>query len=108
MRRDAFVEAGFPKLGYEYFNLDDCWAKGRAADGTIKADPAVFPSGIESFVRYVHAAGLKFGIYQDRAYRTGQSLPGSFGHEQIDMASFAAWGVDYISWTVVPPSTTAD
>ncbi len=78
--RDAFVAAGFPALGYEYFNLDDCWAKGRASDGTILADPAVFPSGIESFAAYVHGKGLKFGVYTDRGPKTCGGRPGAGGH----------------------------
>ena len=45
---------------------------------------------------YIHRKGLKFGIYQDRGELTCQGLPGSLKHEQIDMATFAEWGVDYI------------
>ena len=35
---DAMVAHGLPELGYTYFNLDDCWATGRTADGTLIAD----------------------------------------------------------------------
>ena len=90
------MAAGFPALGYEYFNLDDCWAKGRASDGTILADPAVFPSGIESFAAYVHGKGLKFGVYTDRGPKTCGGRPGAGGHVAQDAATFAAWGVDYL------------
>ncbi len=30
---------GMKDLGYEYINLDDCWAGPRDANGTYTADP---------------------------------------------------------------------
>ena len=94
---DAMVSSGMRDAGYQYLVLDDAWmAPKRDEQGVLQADPAKFPKGMKDIGDYIHSRGLKFGIYEDRAYRTCQSLPGSFGHEQIDMAIFAAWGVDYI------------
>ena len=94
---DAMVSSGMRDAGYQYLVLDDAWmAPERDANGALQADPAKFPKGMKDIGDYIHSKGLKFGIYEDRAYRTCQSLPGSFGHEQIDMATFASWGVDYI------------
>jgi len=94
---DAMVASGMRDAGYEYLVLDDAWmAPKRDENGALQADPVKFPKGMKDIGDYIHSKGLKFGIYEDRAYRTCQSLPGSFGHEQIDMATFAAWGVDYI------------
>ena len=94
---DAMVSSGMRDAGYEYLVLDDAWmASERDENGALQADPNKFPKGMKEIGDYIHSKGLKFGIYEDRAYRTCQSLPGSFGHEQIDMATFAAWGVDYI------------
>jgi alpha-galactosidase len=91
------VSSGMRDAGYEYLVLDDAWmAAERDENGALQADPNKFPKGMKEIGDYIHSRGLKFGIYEDRAYRTCQSLPGSFGHEQIDMATFAAWGVDYI------------
>jgi len=94
---DAMVASGMRDAGYEYLVLDDAWmAPERDENGALQADPNKFPKGMKDIGDYIHNKGLKFGIYEDRAYRTCQSLPGSFEHEQIDMATFAAWGVDYI------------
>ena len=41
---DAIVEHDLVSYGYNYFNLDDCWSKGRHPNGTQYADPAHFPS----------------------------------------------------------------
>lgn len=94
---DAMVSSGMRDAGYQYLVLDDAWmASERDENGALQADPEKFPKGMKEIGDYIHSKGLKFGIYEDRAYRTCQSLPGSFGHEQIDMATFASWGVDYI------------
>jgi len=94
---DAMVSSGMRDAGYEYLVLDDAWmAAERDKNGALQADPVKFPKGMKEIGDYIHSKGLKFGIYEDRAFRTCQSLPGSFEHEEIDMATFAAWGVDYI------------
>ena len=94
---DAMVYSGMRDAGYQYLVLDDAWmAAERDDNGALQADPVKFPKSMKEIGDYIHSKGLKYGIYEDRAYRTCQSLPGSFGHEQIDMATFAAWGVDYI------------
>ena len=94
---DAMVSSGMRDAGYQYLVLDDAWMAAERDDkGALQADPVKFPKGMKEIGDYIHSKGLKFGIYEDRAYRTCQSLPGSFGHEQIDMETFAAWGVDYI------------
>ncbi len=94
---DAMVSSGMRDAGYEYLVLDDGWmAAQRDADGRLQADPVKFPSGMKALGDYIHGKGLKFGIYECRGHLTCQGLPGSFKHEEVDMASFAAWGVDYI------------
>ena len=94
---DALVASGMRDAGYEYLILDDGWmADQRDSAGNLVADPAKFPSGMKALADYVHARGLKFGIYEDRGHSTCMKLPGSFQHEQQDMNTFAAWGVDYL------------
>lgn len=94
---DAMVASGMRDAGYTYLVLDDGWmADTRSADGALPADPNKFPSGMKAVADYVHGKGLKFGIYQDRGHSTCMQFPGSFRHEQQDMNTFAAWGVDYI------------
>ena len=108
-------------LGYHLVTIDDCWMapQRNAATGELEADPKRFPSGIAALADYVHARGLKFGIYSapgpqtcsGRAYlqtSLGGRLPfyfplfppypGSQGHEAQDAATFAAWGVDFLKY----------
>ena len=94
---DALVASGMRDAGYEYLVLDDGWmASQRDSAGNLVADPVKFPSGMKALADYIHARGLKFGIYQDRGHSTCMKLPGSFQHEQLDMDLFATWGVDYL------------
>lgn len=98
---DIFVEKGLKDAGYEYVNLDDCWAvPERDAEGKLVADPVRFPHGIEAVADYVHAKGLKLGIYTSAGTRTCDSvgLPGALGHEFSDARQFADWGVDYLKY----------
>ncbi|MFG2563902.1 NPCBM/NEW2 domain-containing protein [Streptomyces sp. NPDC048567] len=98
---DIFVEKGLKDAGYEYVNLDDCWAvPERDAEGKLVADPVRFPHGIEAVADYVHAKGLKLGIYTSAGTRTCDSvgLPGALGHEFNDARQFADWGVDYLKY----------
>ncbi|MDQ2848831.1 MAG: NPCBM/NEW2 domain-containing protein, partial [Actinomycetota bacterium] len=102
---DTMVSSGMKAAGYNYVNLDDCWlAKTRAADGSLQADPTKFPGGIKAVANYVHARGLKLGIYEDVGTKTCAGYPGSYGHVQQDADSFASWGVDFVKvdWCNVP------
>ena len=94
---DAMVTSGMRDAGYTYLVIDDAWmASQRDPAGRLVADPEKFPSGMKAVGDYIHSKGLKYGLYQDRGRMTCQQLPGSFGHERIDMETFAQWGVDYI------------
>ncbi|MGW0736465.1 NPCBM/NEW2 domain-containing protein [Streptomyces sp. NPDC002851] len=98
---DIFVEKGLKDAGYEYVNLDDCWAlPARDADGKLVPDPVRFPNGIKAVADYVHSKGLKFGIYTSAGTKTCNELgfPGALGHEESDARQFAAWGVDYLKY----------
>ncbi|MFC8536111.1 NPCBM/NEW2 domain-containing protein [Streptomyces sp. NPDC057249] len=98
---DIFVEKGLKEAGYKYVNLDDCWAlPERDAEGKLVADPVRFPHGIKAVADYVHAKGLKLGIYTSAGTRTCDSvgLPGALGHEFSDARQFADWGVDYLKY----------
>jgi len=92
----AIVRQKLNLVGYEYVNMDDCWAQGLYPNGTIYPDPVTFPNGIAYIADYVHSLGLKFGLYTDRGNNTCAGRPGSWGHEQIDADTYASWGVDYL------------
>ena len=95
---DAMVSSGMRTAGYTYVVVDDCWHGQRDSAGNIQADPLRFAAGIKALADYVHAKGLKFGIYSDAGDKTCQKRPGSRGHEFQDAAQYAAWGVDYLKY----------
>ncbi|MFI5729705.1 NPCBM/NEW2 domain-containing protein [Kribbella sp. NPDC051587] len=96
---DAMVSSGMAAAGYKYVNIDDCWmAPQRDGSGRLQADPGRFPSGIKAVADYVHARGLKLGIYSSAGSYTCQGLPASLGHETVDAQSWANWGVDLLKY----------
>lgn len=99
---DVMVSSGMREAGYIYLNLDDNWMADtpRDAQGNLQADPVKFPSGLKALADYIHSKGLKFGIYGDRGSATcaGPAGSGSYGHEEQDARTFAAWGVDYLKY----------
>ncbi|RMB83164.1 NPCBM/NEW2 domain-containing protein [Streptomyces shenzhenensis] len=98
---DLFVAKGLKDAGYQYVNLDDCWAlPSRDANGRLVPDPVRFPGGIKAVADYVHAKGLKLGIYTSAGTKTCNSagFPGALGHEYGDAQQFADWGVDYLKY----------
>jgi alpha-galactosidase len=96
---DAYVSSGMRDAGYTYFVLDDGWmAMERDANGNLVADPKKFPRGMKEFADYVHAKGLKFGIYNCAGTHTCAGYPGTHGYEYQDARLYAAWGVDYLKY----------
>jgi alpha-galactosidase len=61
---DIFVTKGLKDVGYQYVNVDDCWADATRdpATGRLRNHPTRFPSGMKALADYIHARGLKFGI----------------------------------------------
>lgn len=95
---DAMVASGMKEAGYQYINIDDCWQGPRDARGYLTAHPERFPNGIKAVADYVHAKGLKLGIYSDAGNKTCAGYPGSRGFEYQDALTFAEWGVDYLKY----------
>ena len=98
---DFFVTSGLREAGYEYVNIDDCWAEQQRdpATGRYVAHHERFPSGIKALADYVHERGLKLGIYTSAGTLTcARTMPGSLDHEEIDAQTFADWGVDYLKY----------
>ncbi len=105
---DALVESGLRDAGYVYVTLDDCWHGTRDEDGNIRPDPERFPSGMAALGDYLHARGLKFGIYSDAGATTCAGRPGSQGYEFQDARTYAAWGVDYLKYDWCATGTGED
>lgn len=96
---DAMVETGLLASGYEYLVIDDCWSmKERDEGGRLVPDPKKFPHGMKAVADYVHAKGLKFGMYSCAGNLTCAGYPGSFEHEFQDAQTFAEWGVDFLKY----------
>ena len=95
---DAMAANGMRDAGYRYVVIDDCWHGTRDANGVIGWDKARFPSGLKALGDYIHAKGLKFGIYSDAGAQTCGGRPGSQGHEYQDAITYASWGVDYLKY----------
>ncbi|MGO9611060.1 MAG: hypothetical protein ACLPT4_15655, partial [Verrucomicrobiia bacterium] len=91
---DAMATNGMKAAGYQYINLDDCW--GYRSNGVLVVNTNNFPDGIQSLANYVHADGLKFGIYRCIGSYTNEFSLCSLSNEVTDANTFASWGVDYL------------
>ncbi|WP_439659964.1 NPCBM/NEW2 domain-containing protein [Lentzea sp. HUAS TT2] len=98
---DIFVTKGLKDAGYQYVNVDDCWADATRdpETGRLRNHPVRFPSGMKALADHIHARGLKFGIYTSAGVQTcAKTMPGALDHEEIDAQTFADWGVDYLKY----------
>lgn len=50
---------------------------------------------IKGLADYLHSKGLRMGIYSSPGPTTCGGYQGSYGHEEQDAQSYAAWGMDY-------------
>jgi alpha-galactosidase len=95
---DSIATNGMKEAGYEYVVIDDCWQVSRDENGNIVADAQHFPSGMKALADYVHAKGLKFGIYSDAGTKTCAGRPASQGHEYQDALQYSRWEIDYLKY----------
>jgi alpha-galactosidase len=93
---DALVSSGMRDAGYIYVNVDDTWEGKRDANGVLAAN-SKFPD-MKALGEYIHARGLKFGIYSSPGTKTCARFAASYGHEQQDADLYASWGVDYLKY----------
>lgn len=94
---DKIVELGLNKLGYSYCVLDDGCYKPEREDGKLVNEPKKFPSGFRALADYIHAKGLKFGMYNDIGTNLcAGAAVGTYMHEAVDAKSYIDWGVDFI------------
>jgi len=109
---DIIVSSGMADAGYQYVNVDDCWMNApslskyqtdpkrvgpvRDAAGNIQPN-AYFPD-MKRLADYMHAKGLKAGIYTSPGPRTCAGFGGAYQHEEQDARQFAAWGFDFLKY----------
>jgi alpha-galactosidase len=53
---------------------------------------------MKALADFVHSKGLKIGIYSSPGPKTCAGYEGSYGHEQQDAETYAAWGIDYLKY----------
>lgn len=93
----AMVDKGLLAAGYDRLNLDDCWSKSsRESNGSLLWDTEKFPRGLPWLTSYLKSLGFNSGIYTDAGINSCGGYPGSYGYEELDAQSFAAWGFDYL------------
>jgi alpha-galactosidase len=105
---DAMVKSGMADHGYSYVNIDDCWAvKPGSKDSTLNGEPRDKEGKINSNRRfpdmkaltdYIHAYGLKAGIYTSPGKLTCAGHTGSYLHESDDAERFTEWGYDFLKY----------
>jgi alpha-galactosidase len=114
---DGLVSTGLAAHGYQYVNIDDGWEKGQAvrkpelfgdwwvpgpnSDGRDESGEILsnekFPD-MKALAEFIHACGLKFGIYTSPGPWTCAGFEGSYGHWQQDAETYARWGVDFLKY----------
>ncbi len=100
---DAIASNGMRAAGYIYVNIDDTWQGERDAKGNIHTN-SKFPD-MKVLADYVHSKGLKIGIYSSPGPYTCAGYEGSYGHEEQDARTYAAWGFDYLKYDWCSAST---
>ena len=93
---DAMASNGMKEAGYQYINIDDTWESGRDAQGNITTNKK-FPD-MKALADYVHGKGLKIGLYSSPGPNTCAGYEGTYGHEEQDARTYAAWGIDYLKY----------
>ena len=102
---DTLIASGMADFGYQYVNIDDCWM---VKPDPASSEPARTPEGnirpnrefadMNGLTAYIHAKGLKAGIYTSPGQLTCAKYEGSYQHEEADARQFAAWGFDFLKY----------
>jgi len=105
---DQMVNSGMADVGYQYVSIDDCWMNApkhadplrvgplRDAQGNILPNKH-FPD-MKALTDYIHAKGLKAGIYTSPGPFTCAGFAGAYQHEAQDAKQFADWGFDLLKY----------
>ena len=93
----ALINKGLADYGYSYINIDDAWeGEERTPEGYIQANEK-FPD-MKALGDWLHANGLKLGIYSSPGDYTCGGFLGSLDHEKQDAEVWNSWGVDYLKY----------
>jgi alpha-galactosidase len=92
----AMIEKGLMNYGWTYMNIDDGWEDKRDAKEVLLPNEK-FPN-MKKLADDIHAMGLKIGIYSSPGPLTCGKYEGSYKYEQIDINTWASWGIDYLKY----------
>ena len=109
---DVMVASGMADVGYSYVNIDDCWMNtspeikrnpdplrvGPFRDATGNILPNKHFPDMRALTDFIHAKGLKAGIYSSPGPLTCGGYCGSYQHEEQDARQFAEWGFDFLKY----------
>jgi alpha-galactosidase len=93
---EGLVSSGLAEHGFTTVNLDDGWQGGRDRFGRPVAHEGF--GDLRRLTDDLHALGLRVGIYSSPGPLTCAGFAGSAGHEAIDAATWADWGVDFLKY----------
>ena len=105
---DVMVSSGMADVGYQYVNIDDCWMNaprhsdpqrvGPLRDGRGNIMPNKYFPDMQGLADYIHARGLKAGLYSSPGPLTCGGFGASYEHEAQDARQFAEWGFDFLKY----------
>ncbi|MBM3288530.1 MAG: alpha-galactosidase [Candidatus Hydrogenedentes bacterium] len=105
---DIMVSSGMADVGYQYVNIDDCWMNAPKNNDPQRVGPLRDPNGnivpnahfpdMRALTDYIHARGLKAGLYTSPGPLTCAGFAASHEHEAQDAQQFVAWGFDFLKY----------
>ena len=105
---DIMVSSGLADVGYSFVSIDDCWMNAERQRDPLRVGPLRDDKGnllpnkhfpdMKALTDYVHAKGLKAGIYTSPGPRTCAGFAGAWQHEAQDAKTFADWGFDLLKY----------
>ncbi len=100
---DAMIASGMADFGYQYVDIDDCWMRRPGSDDPAlggeqrSATGAILPNDhfpdMKALTAYIHARGLKAGLYTGPGPLTCGRYTASYQHEQVDAATICRLGI---------------
>lgn len=105
---EAISKNGMADVGYQYVCIDDCWENkpkhsdrkraGRLRDDAGNIVPNEYFPDMKALTDFIHARGLKAGIYTSPGPLTCAGYAASWQHEADDARQYAEWGFDLLKY----------
>lgn len=109
---ERMVASGMADVGYQYVSIDDCWMNapelgkymkdpqrvGPLRDSAGNIVPNRYFPDMKGLADFIHARGLKAGIYTSPGPLTCAGFGGAYEHEAEDARQFSAWGFDLLKY----------